>query len=75
VRLVGYTDTRTRGRARERGPQPSGLSGSKPTTSLEGDVDDVLTPTAAVGGSEEIAAEQARHAVRPFHIDVDMQSI
>jgi len=75
VRLVGYTDTRTRGRARERGPQPSGLSGSKPTPSLEGDVDGVLTPTAAVDGSEEIVAEQARHAVRPFHINIDMQSI
>ncbi|CAA7269819.1 unnamed protein product [Cyclocybe aegerita] len=35
VRLVGYTDTRARGRARERGSAPSGLPGPHPPVATE----------------------------------------
>ncbi|KAF8165983.1 hypothetical protein B0H34DRAFT_691350 [Crassisporium funariophilum] len=55
VRLVGYTDTRIRGRARERGLQPSGLP--SPTLGKDGATHDeweVSTPVASGPDNEGI---------------------
>ncbi|KAF9535212.1 hypothetical protein CPB83DRAFT_843672 [Crepidotus variabilis] len=53
IRLVGYSDTRIRGRARERGPNPSGLPGLR-TSVNRGDIQ---------GGDGQVQEREASFSV------------